>query len=428
MSEKQLMNAIKKTIRYAKKNGWINALFAAAERSAQQRRAYHYEPPSNAELQEQRTHLWDRAPKVSILVPAYETKEEYLHALLDSVKKQTYYNWELVIVDASADDQRREVVRAYSGTDARIFYYHLKENYGISGNSNEGLRYVSGSYTVLLDHDDLLTPDALYEMVSAALDAPEAVLIYSDEDKCDASGTVFHTPHRKPPFDLDLFLTNNYICHLAMLRTEVIKALRFRSEYEGAQDYDLFLRAAALQKPIIHVPKVLYHWRCHESSTAERPESKTYAYEAGRRALDDYFSRAGWQAHAEHDAHLGFYRISYEPDIFAVREDVGVSGGRLLRFGRVVGGAMEEDGTVCDAGLPARYSGYMNHAAIARQVPALDLRNLKVRPELGGLWEEYCGRMQSEDVKALSLLFCEEVRRRGYLLVYTPWVSVKKRR
>ncbi len=423
MGDKQFADTIKKTIRYAKKNGWINAFYAAAERRGQLRKRYEYKPPSGAELQNQRTRLWTGAPKISILVPAYETKEEYLRGLLESVKTQTYSNWELVVADASAGGGVKEIVRSYQETDARVLYYHLKQNGGISANSNAGLARVGGAYTVLLDHDDLLTPDALYEMVCAAVKAPEAAMFYSDEDKCDALGESYHTPHRKRDFDLDLFLTNNYICHLAMLRTDLLKKLRFRPEYDGAQDYDLFLRVAATQKQIVHVPAVLYHWRCHESSTADNPESKTYAYEAGRRALDDFYKQAGWRAHAEHDMHLGFYRTVYEPDIFSVRSGVGAVGGRLIRRGRVTGGAMEADGTVRYAGLRARYSGYMNRAALAQQVPALDLRNMKVRDELKELYAEYTRKMQDGDAAQISLLFCEEVRKRGYSLVYMPGIA-----
>ncbi len=419
----RIFHMIGKTLRYAKRNGLINTFFSAAERAARLRRRYRYEPPSQRELSAQRTHIWTNAPKISVLVPAYETKEEYLRALLESVKGQTYFNWELIVADAGESGTVRELVQSYGALDARICYHQLKENLGISGNSNAGLAYVSGAYTALLDHDDLLTPDALYEMAAAAVENPDAVLLYSDEDKCDASGRKFHTPHRKTDFDPDLFLSNNYICHLAMLRTQTLRELRFRPEYDGAQDYDLFLRVFLAGRRIVHVPRVLYHWRCHKSSTAADPASKGYAYEAGRRALDDFFRAAGWRAHAEEDAHRGFYRTVYDGDIFEIRREVGAVGGRLLRFGRIVGGAMEADGTVRYRGLPARFSGEMNRAALAQQAFALDLRNMRVREELAGLHREYLGRMKEGEEPSVSLEFCREVRARGYRLVYLPWSS-----
>ena len=422
MTGKQLSDGIKKTIRYAKRNGWRNAFYAAEERVKQLRKRYQYEPPSADTLASQRTHIWVNAHKISILVPAYETNPAFLKELIESVRMQTYSNWELIVADASAGDRVRDIVYPHTREDARINYHRLGENKGISGNTNAGLNYVNGSYTVLLDHDDLLTPDAIYEMVCAAVKEPEAALLYSDEDKCDEKTELFHTPHEKPDFDLDYFLTNNYICHLAMLKTDVLKNLRLRPEYDGAQDYDLFLRVASAGGRIVHVPKVLYHWRSHDQSTADHPESKSYAYEAGKRALDDFYRRMGWAAHAEEDMHVGFYRTVYEEELFAVRPKVGVVGGRIVHRGRVTGGAMKEDGTLIYGGLREQYSGYMNRAVLSQSVPALDLRCMSVRGELKELYAEYDAQVQSGEKKVVdaSLAFCEEVRRRGYLLIYSP--------
>ncbi|MCM1537133.1 MAG: glycosyltransferase [bacterium] len=422
MTGKQISDGIRKTFRYAKRNGWRNAFFAASERMKQIKKPYEYEAPSAETLAAQRTRIWISPPKISVLVPAYETNEAFLGALIESVRAQTYSNWELIIADAGEGNGVRNTVYPYMREDARINYHRLGENKGISGNTNAGLAFVNGAYTALLDHDDLLTPDALYEMVCAALKEPDAALFYSDEDKCDEKAEHFHTPHEKTDFDLDLFLTNNYICHLAMLKTDVLKKLRLRQEYDGAQDYDLFLRVAAEEKKIVHVSKVLYHWRSHEQSTADNPESKRYAYEAGRRALDDFYHRRGWAAHAEEDMHVGFYRTVYEKAVFDVRPDVGVTGGRIVCRKKVTGGAMKEDGTLLYGGMPVCYSGYMNRAVLTQSVPALDLRCISVRDELTALYEEYAGRLTQEEsgVTALSLAFCGEVRARGYLLIYNP--------
>ncbi len=423
MTGRQLTDGIKKTFRYAKRNGWRNAYYAASERLKQLKKRYEYEPPSDELLAAQRTHIWVNAPKVSVLVPAYETNETFMKELIDSVRAQTYSNWELIVADAGKGGGVKNVVYPYTREDARINYHRLGENKGISGNTNAGLSFVNGTYTALLDHDDLLAPDALYEMVCAAAAQPEAALFYSDEDKCDAKTEHFDTPHKKPDFDLDHLLTNNYICHLAMLKTDVLKSLRLRTEYDGAQDYDLFLRAVAAGKKIVHVPKVLYHWRSHGQSTADNPESKRYAYDAGRRALDDFYRSMGWAAHAEEDMHVGFYRTVYETNIFDVRSEVGLTGGRLVRRNKVTGGAMTADGTLLYGGMPVHYSGYMNRAVLAQSVPALDLRCMSVREELKELYAEYTARLEQGEGDAidLSLSFCTEVRRQGYLLIYNPW-------
>ena len=422
MTGKQLSDGIRKTFRYAKRNGWRNAFYAAAERYTQLKKHYQYEPPSAETLAAQRTHIWKQTPKISVLVPAYETDETFLRELIESVRAQTYSNWELIVADAGTGDRVKDVVQRYMREDARINYHRLGENKGISANTNAGLAFVNGAYTALLDHDDLLTPDALYEMVCAAVEEPEAALFYSDEDKCDESAEHFHAPHKKPGFDLDYFLTNNYVCHLSMLKTDVLKKLRLRPEYDGAQDYDLFLRVAAAGERIVHIPKVLYHWRSHEQSTADNPDSKNYAYAAGRRALDDFFRTMGWAAHAEEEEHVGFYRTVYEASVFDIRPDVGVTGGRIVSRNKVAGGAMEEDGTLRYGGLHVKYSGYMNRAVLAQRVPALDLRCMSVREELKELYAQYLSRLEKEEGSAaeLSLAFCSEVRAQGYLLIYRP--------
>lgn len=421
MTGRQLSDGIKKTFRYAKRNGWSSAFYAAAERCTQLKEHYHYEPPSKETLADQRTHIWENTPKISILVPAYETNEVFLKELIESVRVQTYSNWELILADASAGDGVKQVAEPYTRIDARINYHRLRENKGIAENTNAGLAFVNGAYTALLDHDDLLTPDALYEMVCAAAKQPDASLFYSDEDKCDEKAERFHAPHHKKDFDLDHFLTNNYICHLAMMKTGLLKKLRLRAEYDGAQDYDLFLRTVAAGEKIAHVPKVLYHWRSHSASTSGNPESKQYAYEAGRRALNDFYREMGWEAHAEEEMHLGFYRTVYEKELFEVRPEVGVTGGRLVHRSKVTGGAMETDGTPLYGGLHVKYSGYMNRAVLAQSVPALDLRCMSVRDELKELYEKYAVQLEdgASPVDA-SLAFSREVRERGYLLIYIP--------
>lgn len=429
------MSNVKKAIRYARKNGVMEMIYTAIERKQQSKEDYIYVEPSEKELEKQKKE-GNTACKISILVPAYETNTEYMEALIDSVLAQSYANWELIICDASESKQVEACVKKYA--DERICYYRLEKNKGISANTNAGLSYVTGEYVALLDHDDLLTPDALYEMVKASGDG-QAYMVYSDEDKCDGSGEEFHTPHRKLDFNLDLFLTNNYICHFTMIRTDIIKELELRSAYDGAQDYDLFLRVVLLimrmklsesvpeklAKRICHVPKVLYHWRCHEDSTADNPESKMYAYEAGKKALEDWYRRMNIKTSVIHSKHLGFYEAKYQKNMLKSRDDIGVIGGKLTHKNKVTGGAMDADGNVIYANLHRKFSGYMNRGVLTQDVTALDLRCMKVREELKETYLEYVARLSEEDPVTLSLEFSENVRQKGYFLVYDPTFEEK---
>ena len=272
---------------------------------------------------------------------------------------QTYGNFELILADASESDQVERVIKTYD--DKRILYKRLKQNGGISTNTNQALMYATGDYAALLDHDDVLTRDALYEMASCIWNAEnrniELQLLYSDEDKCDENGTDYYEAHRQEKFNLDLILSNNYICHFMVMKRQMMQELQLRSVCDGAQDYDLVLRAVSLmlgkdkkrkkaeQLPIEHVPRVLYHWRCHSASTAENPESKRYAYEAGKRAVEDFMRLRGWKGKVSHLRHLGFYRIDYEPDLLTNRPDVGLVGGRLLdKNNKITGGIYSNSG------------------------------------------------------------------------------------
>ena len=314
---------LKKTYYYLKRNGVMQTIGAALERvQAPYFADYNYRLPSKQELDTQRQVKWENPVVFSIVVPAYETKEEFLKVLMDSLLEQTYSHWELLIADASTSDKVKRECEKYS--DERIKYFSLKNNAGISENTNQGIEKASGDYIGLLDHDDYLTPDALYEMAKAIKTGKERNqeygFLYSDEDKCDEHGKKFYDPHFKTDFNLDLFLTNNYICHFCVMKKELMQNLKFRKEFDGAQDYDIFLRAVGelwntnikVEETIYHVPKVLYHWRCHNDSTAANPQSKRYAYDAGRRALQDFVNARGWEADVEELAHVGFYKVIYK--------------------------------------------------------------------------------------------------------------------
>lgn len=459
---------LKKTIRYLKKNGIRPAYYAMKERIwTEQHENYTYEPVAETVLHEQIRKAENLHVKFSILVPAYETKECYLRAMIDSVLTQTYGRFELILADASESDRVEKVVREYE--DGRILYRRLGQNAGIPANTNHALMYATGDYAGLLDHDDVLTPDALYEMVVKIEEYEkkgiQLQILYSDEDKCDSGQEHYYEVNRKPDFNLDLALSNNYVCHFMVMKRQLMQELGFRSVCNGAQDYDIFLRAVGFMLgnekqsgkradlPVFHIPRVLYHWRCHELSTAENPASKQYAYDAGKRAVEDFLRTRGWKGEVSHLRHLGFYRTDYQPDLLSNRREVAVVGGKILdRKNKIIGGIYTSEGKTLYQGLHKEYSGYMHRAALQQAAAAVDIRCMKVSHEaeylleeiIGGPfllqpatgrfdWQEYVRRRKEQtgagvDFKELSCRFCRKVREAGYGIVWDPYMTEKLRR
>lgn len=255
-------------------------------------------------------------PFISVVVPCYQTPEKYLTEMMDSVRAQSYSNWQLCLADATPGDEVENAVNRYCEIyqESRIFYHHLEENKGIAGNTNVGIELAEGEWIGLLDHDDLLAPEALYEMVLLMNRNPQTEVIYSDEDQVEETrqGLVHKKPHFKPDFSPDLLRSNNYITHfLCVKRSIVQKAGGMREEFDGAQDYDLILRCVELAAHVGHVPRILYHWRVHSNSTADNPLSKMYAYDAGRHALEEHLERMGQPGEVSSLLHFGFYRVKY---------------------------------------------------------------------------------------------------------------------
>lgn len=495
-----IMNAVTKTIAYARRNGYRAAFFAALERVQIGRRdKYTFAPISDAVVKEQKQEyklLTESGCllRFSIVVPLFNTPEKYLREMIESVVAQTYGNWELVLCDASpadsgagvsgsagavagnsegdgADCQTGRIVAEYAKADPRIRYIRLEKNGGISENTNPGIEKATGDYIGLLDHDDVLTVDALYEMsrvIRKSMQSNKLVkfgdcpvrLIYSDEDKFDDVKGRYYECHKKPSFNMDYLFSNNYICHFTMLRADVIKRLKFRREYDGAQDYDLFLRACAeacLSMPLAedqirHIDKVLYHWRCHQGSTAANPASKSYAYEAGRKALQNLADRYGIKAKAQHLQHVGFYRLDYDGFaaagadgstnnsdtgyLFKSRPDLGCVGGKILdKKNKICGGMYRKDGSLVYAGLPEGFSGGLQHRAVLQQdAYAVDIRCIVVRDELVPAFEEATGlkylddtamTLSQEEVARLSLKFAAEVHKRGLRVMWDPKIVSK---
>ena len=269
--------------------------------------------PDQETLEAQKKHKFDYRPLISIAVPAYQTPVEFLKQMIESLISQTYPEWELCIANASPDNEEMQRVLAdYSAKDSRVKFCNLKENLGIAENTNRAFSMAKGEFMGLLDHDDLLAPNALYEIVQALQDHPQADALYTDEDKVTTELDEHFQPHLKPDFNLDLLRSNNYICHFFVVRRSIVeKAGGFRKEFDGAQDYDFIFRCTENAREVLHVPEILYHWRTHKASTADNPASKMYAFEAGKRAIEANLERTGTKGVVSHTQDLGFYRVKY---------------------------------------------------------------------------------------------------------------------
>ncbi len=259
-------------------------------------------------LRRQKHAAFAQKPLISIVIPLYCTPLPYLKELLESVRRQSYENWQLCLADGSPDDKAKEFIEKHYGREKRIVYRKLEENGGISVNTNEAVALAAGEYLMLCDHDDTLEPDALYEIVKAINDTGADVL-YTDEDKVSMDGRHYFDPNFKPDFNLFRLRENNYICHIFVVKKSLTDEMGLlRSEFDGAQDFDFILRCCEKAQKITHIPKVLYHWRCHMDSTAADPSSKAYAYEAGRKAVREHYQRLGIDAKVEMTERPGWYR------------------------------------------------------------------------------------------------------------------------
>ena len=260
------------------------------------------------ELKRQKAAVFSSSPLISIVIPLYNTPLEYLKEVIDSVIAQTYSNWQLCLADGSEGDEIREFLRKKYKKEIRISYKKLTENKGISENTNAAIKQAMGDYIMLCDHDDVVAPDALFHIVKAITEQ-KADVIYTDEDKVSMDGKHYFEPNFKPDFNLFRLRENNYICHIFVVKREILEQTgTFRSEYDGAQDFDLILRCCEKAECIVHVPRVLYHWRSHMNSTAANPESKRYAFEAGKRAVEAHYERMGIPAEVELTDRPGWYR------------------------------------------------------------------------------------------------------------------------
>lgn len=318
MARMKSLYRVKKAIIYLKHFGWKEFWIRVIERfqfsTVEYGKWYQGHKVSPEVLCIQRKTELAYNPLISVVVPVYNTQKRHLEEMLQSVCNQSYEHWELCIANANPENTSvQEVLLEYANKDKRIRVIDVPENKGIAQNTNAGIAIATGEYIGFLDHDDLLAPDALYEVVSRLNKDCSIDLVYTDEDKIREDGSEHFQPHFKPEFNLDLLRTNNYICHFCVIRRSLIEELGvLREAFNGAQDYDLVLRCAEKTKSIARIPRVLYHWRVHSTSTADNPISKMYAYESGKRAIEEHLKRCGEEAEVFGMKDLGFYRVKYQ--------------------------------------------------------------------------------------------------------------------
>lgn len=268
---------------------------------------------SRQELFAQRKTKFSYAPKFSVVVPLYHTPAKFLKDLVRSMMYQSYANWELCLVNASPEDVHlTSLLENWAMRDKRIRVIRLEKNLGIAQNTNAGIAASTGEFIAFLDHDDFLELDALFCYADALNKDKTIDVFYSDEDKTDEYAAHYFYPHFKSDFNIDLLHANNYMCHFLAVRKSLVDTVGGLNEkFDGAQDYDFVLRLTENTKKIYHCPRILYHWRCSNQSTAANQGNKMYAIHAGKAALNAHYKRIGWNARAQEGAVDGWYQTKF---------------------------------------------------------------------------------------------------------------------
>ena len=443
------MKLIPRTFSYIRRNGPEAAFYAMLDHLTELREDRKYvkerikEMAGREQLASQSGFRFDNMYFISIIVPVFNPEKKSFIKMVESVLDQSYGNFELIMADGGTDNI--PYISEICGRDERIRYRKIRAG-GISENTNAGLAMASGDYAAFLDQDDFLEPDALFEVVRALQDGYD--IVYTDEDKFEDETGTFCTPNRKPDFNFDLLLSNNYICHLFTVRRCIAeKTGGFRKEFDGAQDYDFILRCTeeAGNDKVCHIPRILYHWRIHIGSTAGDPSSKMYAYDNGKKVLEAYLARHGFAGIVKDTEHLGFYRIEYSGNAdrdsymllidgslkplcsdyerilssYFVRPDIGVAGARIIGRGKRIicnGYRRSSDGRIesDSAGMDTGRSGYMHRAGMVQDTQAVSNHACLIRSELSDCIEEDSYKM------------CRKIRERGYTVIIDPAVVFRK--
>jgi len=283
--------------------GWKRRTRPGFSEPSEYQRWFEQHRASARELASMRheVHAFASRPLISILTPVFNTPVSWLREAVESVLRQVYDNWELLLIDdGSAAADILHALPALDARDQRIRLVRLESHQGISAALNKGLDLANGDWVTFLDHDDVLEPDALFQNVRVIQENPGLDLIYSDEDKLTEAG--FDSPILKPDWSPDFFLSNNYLCHMIFLRRDLVRDVGgFQGQFDGSQDYDLLLRVSERTNRIHHIPRVLYHWRRSENSSASDVRQKPGQLEASWRAIEGHLKRRGEQAHVAVD-------------------------------------------------------------------------------------------------------------------------------
>ena len=384
--------------------------------------------------------------KISVLVPVYEPDIHFLTEMVQSVLDQTYGNFELILSDGSLTENFEVLKLAKS--DKRIRYIRAGEGGGISDNTNEALRVAAGRVVAFMDQDDLIEPQAL-ELIASEFDKG-AVIVYTDEDKYLTGKNRYASPYRKRDYNFDLLLSNNYICHMFAVKRSLARQVKgFNPKYDGAQDHDFILRCcdSTDEDKIVHIKKILYHWRAHDGSSAENPMAKVYAYESGKRAVRHFLREKRINAVVCDPAHLGFFRVEYKDEFpqsgytlfiddkltpltedherilssYFARSDIGIVGGRVISpDGRIMESGYEKDenGRIRSLfqGRDYRLPGAFNLSECVMDTEAVSKYACAVRNEL------------LDCMDGNSYTICSRIRKRGYRVVIDPKVVFVKNR
>lgn len=299
---------------------WIESRMIVAKTAHERAEEYerwvkqHYPKKADLKRYSQQQKNFKKRPLISVLVPTYNTNSKFLRECIESVRAQIYDNWQLCLADdASPNAEVRRIIEEYAAKDDRINYSFREKNGHICEASNTALSIAKGEFVALLDHDDVLWPHALFEVVKKINEKPKTDFIYSDEDKIDEKSKQHSEPFFKPAWSPEYLRSVNYITHFAVIKRKIVEKVGgFRPGYEGAQDWDLFLRVGRATQRIEHIPKVLYSWRKSATSTAQRPSAKDYAYVNQKKAIEDDIKQRGYAAAVDWQIPLSMWRVQYE--------------------------------------------------------------------------------------------------------------------